>query len=242
VAAYNAGIKLAREVNAKVFSRREWTAKVRAGDADLAPSLQTAKEALMAIEAQQASGTLDPVTAVAKVAEVSVPLDRALERDEQARAGLRELRGAVVSRIEAVDEFITTRRGAIGPDARTRLAEAKRLLAEAEAVAADDPEQALAFGQRALLMAEEAARLADADVGDYQQAPYPGGGGFGSGRGGGFGGLGNILLGGILLDTMTRGSRGGGYRGGGFGGGGGFPMPGGFGGSGSRRGGGGGRF
>jgi hypothetical protein len=148
---------------------------------------------------------------------------------------------AARSEISATQDFITTRRGGIGGEARTRLAEAQRHLDRAMSLAQTDPVSALAAAQQADALAEQAGQLARADVGAFA--------GGGAGGGGGFGGLGGAILGGILIDSIFGGGgRGsGGFGGGGFGGfggsGGGRRSPGSFGGRGTRgRRGGGGRF
>jgi uncharacterized membrane protein YgcG len=196
------------------------------GGANLAGPLAVARDTLATIEAERTAGTLDPVGALQRLSAAAVPLDALTDRIEQAQASLDQLIGATRSRIAAVEGYITTRRGAVGPDARTNVAEARRRLEAAEARRAGDPEGALADAQRAAGLAEAAVRQAGDDVDDFQRMR------------GGDSSLGSVVLGGILLDTILRSGRGGGYRGGlpgGFGGGGG--RPGGFGGSGSRRGG-----
>jgi uncharacterized membrane protein YgcG len=225
--------------------------RVRAGAAGLAAPLAAARTVLEEILAARAAQDLDPVAAVARIADVSVPLDQALEREAQVRATYAQLEAAASARIQAVESFIATRRGAVGADARTRLAEAMRSLADAEGLRGTDLERALGLARRAVDLADQAARLAEADVAAYQRSPYGGqGGGF---PGGGFpgggvpggrrrgGDLSGVVLGGLVLDSLLRGGRGGGYGGGARRG----PRPptmGGYGGSASRRGGGGGRF
>lgn len=92
------------------------------------------------------------------------------------------------SAVTATADFITTHRGAVGVRARTRLTEAERHLARAEAEGA----------QRAHTLAQEARRLAEQDVRAYGN-PY--GGPVGDGVAG-------ALLGGILLGEAHGGGRG----------------------------------
>ena len=137
------------------------------------------------------------------------------------------------STIAAAADFISTRRGAVGPEARTRLAEAQRHLDVAVDQGRDDPVTALREAHRATTLAQSALDRAQDDVSTWSGGYGGGPGGFG-GYGGGYprrGGvdLGSLVLGGILLG----GGRGGGFGGGGFGGGGG-----GLGGGGRRGGGG----
>ena len=164
-------------------------------------------------------------------------------------------RGLATARaqVQAAEDYLVARRGAVGAEARTRLAEAGRLLVEAEGIAQVDPAAALATAQRAESLAGTAMSLAQQDVGGF--------GGYGGGAGGGYGApqrgssggdVFGAVLGGILINSVLGGgggggmfggsSGGGGFGGGGFGGGG-RRSPGSFGGSGTRsRRGSGGRF
>jgi hypothetical protein len=188
----------------------------------------------------------DPLAALRRLDEAGTALDQALsdaheERvaGERAAAQLDRTLIAARSGIAAASDFIATRRGAVGSDARTRLAEAQRHLDTAAGLARSAPVDALREAQQADAMAQEALRLARDDV---QRWSPPSGGGGTSGID-----LGSLVLGGILLGGRS-GGFGGGFGGGGHGGGrgggrgGGF-SPGSFGGSGTRgRRGGGGRF
>ncbi|MEX5718312.1 TPM domain-containing protein [Geodermatophilus maliterrae] len=209
-------------------------------------------------------GLPDPITALRRLEEADLALEQALAvaRDAQTRtrraaAALDQTLLRARSTVAAAADFIATRRGAVGPDARTRLAEAQRHLDVAAGTGRTDPESALREAQVADQLAQQALQLAQDDVstwsggygGGYGGGGY--GGGYGPGYGGGRGGvdLGSLVLGGILAGG-ARGGFGGGYGGGGLGGGfgggrgggGGRPRGGGFGGSRSRGRTGGGRF
>jgi hypothetical protein len=140
------------------------------------------------------------------------------------------------STIDPAADFISTRRGAVGPEARTRLAEAQRRLDVAVDMGRDDPVMALREAHQATTLAQSALDRAQDDVSSWGGGYGGGPGGFGGGYGGGYGpgyrrggvDLGSLVLGGILLGG---GRGGGGYRGGGGFGGGGFGG-GGFGGGG----------
>jgi len=224
----------------------EAKALLAAGDqhaGDLAGLVAAAEQALTSVQQEMAAGRFDPIASIRRVEEADRGLDQALagvrdrqQRAQRARASLEQAVLAARSEISATHDFITTRRGAVGGEARTRLAEAQRQLDQAMQLADSDPESALARAQQADALAEQAGQLARADVGAHTT---PGGGVFG----GGGGGLGGAILGGILIDSVLGGGRRGGF-GGGFGGGGGFGRaPGSFGGGGTRgRRGGGGRF
>ncbi|WP_171784007.1 TPM domain-containing protein [Isoptericola halotolerans] len=230
----------------------------------LAPSdpvvQQAATEARSAAEQASAARTGgDPLAALARLTAAEAALDDALaparqqaESDARARALLRDVLGRVESQLRAAQSYVTTRRGAVGPDARTRLAEAERLAGESRALQQADPHAALAAAQQAERYAQQATQMAQTDTSGWDMR-HGGPGGFGgsSGRSADVGGM---ILGGIVLDAVLRGGSGrrrggsGGFGGGGggFGGGGGSRggSRGGFGGGfgGGGRGGAGGRF
>jgi len=117
-------------------------------------------------------------------------------------------------------DFIATRRGAVGTEARTRLAEAQRHLDQAIAAGATDPAGATSEADQATQLANAAYLAAQNDYGRYDD-PWHGGG-----RGGGVGVGGDIagaLIGGLIGGMLSGGGRRGGFggfSGGGFGGGG----------------------
>jgi hypothetical protein len=200
------------------------TASGPAAEADLAAYVARAEAAAAAGRREMAAERFDPMAALRRIEEADAVLDQALagvrdrqERDRRARASLDQAIVAARSEIAAASDFITTRRGAVGSTARTRLAAAERHLDQAVRAGPTDAATALAEAQRADAMAEEAARLARGDV-------EAGGGGFAPGfpAPGGYrpgGGVNGAVLGGILIDSILRGGLGG-LGGGGFGGGG----------------------
>lgn len=186
-------------------------------------AVQAGRAAAAAAEAARSGG--DPLAALRGVRAAEARLDETLEpfreraeHDARARAQLDDLLGRLASHIRAVHDYIETRRGAVGPEARTRLSEAARLAQQAHRDAATDPAGALALAHRAGDLAGEAQHLAQLDVQDWedQRRQRSGYGGFG----GGGSNVGGMVLGGILLDSLLRGGGGGGFGGGGFGGGG----------------------
>lgn len=171
-------------------------------------------------------------------------------RDAAAQADrTRQMLGQVImqaqAQVSAAEDYITARRGAVGAQARTRLAEAGASLVRAQQLQETDPQQAMQQAQRADQLAGAAIQLAQADVGSFG-----GGGGMGGMLGGGQqsggGGMLGAVLGGIVINSLLSGGGGGrssGGLGGMFGGGGGGGMsPGSFGGGGTRARRGGGRF
>ncbi|MPV90493.1 TPM domain-containing protein [Georgenia ruanii] len=211
-------------------------------------------EAAIAQGNQARGGAGDPLAALQRLAAAEAAIDAALaparaadETNRRAAAQLADRLGRVNSQIQAVSDFIATRRGSVGSEARTRLSEASRLAAEAARLAGSDPAAALQTVIQAEQMAATAQQLAERDANRFDDS-----GGFG-GWGGGYGGprrggidVGSLILGGILLGGGHGGwgggwGGGGGFGGGGFGGGGGG-FGGGGGGGGFGGGGGGGGF
>ena len=149
------------------------------------------------------------------------------------------------AQVSAAEDYIVARRGAIGAEARTRLAEAGAALVQAQQLQSANPEQALQYAQRANQLAGQAIQYAQNDVSVF---PGPGSSGMlGGGGDSGGGGMLGAVLGGIVINSLLGGggsSRGGssGGLGGMLGGGGGRMSPGSFGGGGTRGRRGGGRF
>ncbi|MEU0149395.1 TPM domain-containing protein [Streptomyces sp. NPDC006288] len=217
--------------------------------ADLQGRVARAESVDADVRRELGSGPYDPVDALRRVEEADAALDEALagarEREQGGRRARSLLdRSTLTARasIGAAADYITTNRGAVGSQARTRLAEAQRRWERAQELSETDPQSALAEVQQADALATQARSLAEQDVRSYRDGSGPGGT-----RGGG--GMGGAVLGGIILGGLMGGGGRGGGPGGGFGGGfggagGGFGGgPGSFGGGGTRgRRGGGGRF
>jgi hypothetical protein len=222
-------------------------AEARTLGESIAGTVARAEAALAAADQAANAPRPDPIGALRLLDKAGTALEQGLEQaradQDRARKAATALDQALLtarSAVAAAEDFITTRRGAIGTEARTRLAEAQRHL---QLAGGDDPVAALREAQQADALAQQALRAARSDVDRWQ-------GGSTGGPGGGLGvDLGSLVLGGILSGAFGGGyRRGGGYgggysRGGGFGGGGGGRSPGSFGGSSTRgRRGGGGRF
>ena len=233
-------------------------------DGRIAATVAATRQQLDAARAQLTGTAKRPLVALQSLEAANTQIDSLVQgvRDAAAQAErARQMVGQVImqaqAQVSAAEDYITARRGAVGAEARTRLAEAGASLARAQALQAGDPQQAMQQAQRADQLAGQAIQLAQNDVGAFDGGM---GGMFGGGQGGrgqsGDGMLGAVL-GGILLNSMLGGggSSGGGIFGGGsgrssgggmFGGGGrssggGF-RPGSFGGGGTRARRGGGRF
>ena len=161
------------EVDAAVVEARErMTEGAGAGEpvGALEGHVGRARATLAAVRAEAAAGPYDPLDALRRVAAVSAPLGT--------------VPGAVrlVARCatDAADGFVGTHRGAVGAEARTRLAEARRLLDR-------DPVEADAFARRALELAERDVRA--------HGNPY-------GGRPEHTNGIAGAVLGGILLGDL----------------------------------------
>lgn len=241
----------------------EARALAAAGDpgGSIAAVIAGTEQTVADVRARLAAGATNPLEIAQRLEGANRSIDGLLQgvrdarlQSQRAQSSLQQTLLTAQARVSACEDFIAARRGAVGPEARTRLAEAGRLVVQAEQTAAADPVTALAQAQRAAQLADEATRLAQNDVGGFQ--PDQGGlgdifGGGTAGRSGGNGAMGAIL-GGILINSVLNGGMfggggGGGFGGGGFGGGrssrgsGGF-SPGSFGGGGTRTRRGGGRF
>jgi uncharacterized membrane protein YgcG len=111
---------------------------------------------------------------------------------------------AARAEVDRSGDFIATRRSGVQRRARTRLAEAERLLAAAVAQRESDPKQAMDQARRADQLAEEAYRLADDDFTRWDGGRPPRGGGTD---------LGAVILGSIIGGMLSGGGRGGGWGG-----------------------------
>jgi uncharacterized membrane protein YgcG len=169
------------------------------------------------------TGRYDPIDALRRVEEADAGLDEALQGTQESEQGTRRARAllertvlSAQSSVGAAVDYIITNRGAVGSEARTRLAEAQRRLEWAEAFGRDagaDPHSALAEAQQADALAQDALLLAQEDVQGFGVGFEPGVYAVGTAGSG----LAGAMLGGILL-----GGFGGGYSAGpvSFGGGG----------------------
>lgn len=221
---------------ASITSDLSDAARLAPGDMAVAGPATGARTAVETATAARSGGG-DPLAALTALTRAEAALDAALapmrEREEQARraaALLVETLGRLDSSINATYDYINTRRGAVGPEARTRLAEAQRLRDQAVTERADDPQRALGTAQRAQQFVDAAMSAAQQDV-EYSRRDddWPGS------RGGGNNNVGGMILGGLILGSILRGGGGGG---GGWGGGGGGGFGGGGGGGGFSGGGG----
>jgi uncharacterized membrane protein YgcG len=201
------------------------------GDAPHAVELGAARDAAVkAVSNAQSTGNADPLGAFTQLTQADAELDRLLATISEEREAAERLSRAFdqalftgQSRVRAVSDYIDTRRGSIGPEARTRLAEAVRQLEAAQAKRATNMSEAIAHANGAAMLAAQAQTMANSDVVNAQRS-YTGR--YGGGGGGNMGAvLGGIIIGNILSGGIGGGGGGGGWSSttfGGSGGGGGF--------------------
>jgi predicted nucleic acid-binding Zn-ribbon protein len=193
------------------------------GNVPHATELGAARDAAVkAVTTAQSTGSADPLGAFTQLTQADAELDRLLATISQEREATERLTRAfdqalftAQSRVRSVSDYIDTRRGTIGPEARTRLSEAVRQLEAAQAKRTTNLSEAIAHANGASMLAAQAQTMANADVSNAQRSFT--GGGYGGGGGGGNMGavLGGIIIGNILSGAL-RGGIGGSVGGGGW--------------------------
>lgn len=180
---------------------------------ELAAARDTAVKAVAAARASS-----DPLGAFTALTNADSDLDGLLDTVAEERAAAERLARTLEqalftasSRIRAVSDYIDTRRGSVGPEARTRLAEARRRLEAAQDKRATDVAGAITQANGAATLAAAAQSLAKADVQSAQREYY---GRYGGGPGGGNDT--GAMLGGIIIGNILSGGRMGGGGGGGW--------------------------
>ena len=117
------------------------------------------------------AGPYDPIALSDELATahdaLSDPLGKAQSEDEQrasAQARLDDVANRAAARIESVEDYVRANRNKVGSTTRTRLSEAQRFLNQAMDMRASDPVTAAQHADRALKLAEAAARNAEAET------------------------------------------------------------------------------
>ncbi len=171
--------------------------------------------AARALDTAHTNGSADPLGSFTGLTKADADLNRLLATvaEEQATAErltrtLEQALFSAQSRVHAVSEYIDNRRGSIGPEARTRLAEADRQIEAAQDKNPTDLNEAITHANTAASLADQAQSLADDDVRSAQLA-Y-------TGRYGGGNHMG-AMMGGIIIGDMLGGGGFGGGSGGGWG-------------------------
>jgi hypothetical protein len=183
-----------------------------------AAELSTARDAAVkAVTAAQANGAADPLGTFTQLTQADADLDRLLataaeerEAAERLHRSYEQALSTAQSRVRSVSDYIDTRRGSIGPEARTRLNEAVRQLEAAEAKKDTAIDEAIKHANGASLLAAQAQQLANDDVQAGQQQYQVS---YGGRRQSDMG----AMVGGIILGNILTGGMGGGYYGGGGG-------------------------
>jgi uncharacterized membrane protein YgcG len=184
------------------------------GNTARAGELDGARDAAVrAVADAQSAGTTDPLGAFTKLTQADAELDRLLASVAEEREAAERLSRAfdqalftAQSRVRAVSDFIDVRRGSIGSEARTRLAEAVRQLQAAQDRRETNLNEAIAAANGAAMLASQAQSIATADAQSAQRA-Y-------AGRYGNTGGSNmGAVLGGIILGNILSGGMGGGIGG-----------------------------
>ncbi|OBJ03846.1 hypothetical protein A5624_02870 [Mycobacterium sp. 1482292.6] len=165
--------------------------------------------ALRAVDSARAGAADDPLGAFAQVTKADAGLNGLLATLAQEQAAAERLNRSLEqalftaqSRVRAVSDYVDTRRGSIGPEARTRLAEARRHLQAAQDKRSTLPTEAIAHANAASTLAATAQSLANDDV-QLAQRAYVGRGGSDMGA----------MLGGIIIGNVLSGGMRGGFGG-----------------------------
>lgn len=124
-----------------------------------------------AIARARVPGPKNPLELMSIIEAANTQIDQAMEgvrsRHENTQRTLAALEQTLLtarSNASIAEQYIATRRGAIDSVARTRVAEAGRILLEAEQLRASNPQAALQRAQRADSLAVDALRYAQQDV------------------------------------------------------------------------------
>ena len=201
-----------------------------------AEALRAADQALAEARRAAEAHPLDPLAALRQATAANQAADAIVSNIRQAEEQERRRRETAATAVSSAHghvtravDYITTRRHAVGREARTRAAEAEAQLDQAMRLVDTDPGGAAAAAARAAQLADEAYRLAAAEF----DALDAGRGGPGGGDAGGPD-LGMAILGDIIGAAMSGGGRGG-WGGSPWGGPSGGARPGPFGGGGGGR-------
>jgi len=202
---------LAGDLEAAAHDLADARAAMTAATTNRADDVAHVEAAVAAAQESANARPLDPIEAAHRASAArsqAAQLLSSVRADAQQLARLAAAVGAAIStaqtQVDRAGDFIATRRSGVQRRARTRLAEAERLLASAVAQRESDPQQAMADAQRAGQMAGEAYNLASDDFTRWDGGQPPRGGGTD---------LGGIILGGIIGGILSGGGRGGGWGG-----------------------------
>lgn len=173
---------------------------------DLAAKGRFARETLGWAGQEVSTGGYDPLEMRRALQDTDVALGRALgpirPADDTLERDLSLLASAwygARAAVRAADELITTRRAAVGLEARVRLSEARSHQATGTALGDSDPTSALRHLRAADALAYQARTLAQQDEAAWRNARM---------MGASIGDLDSVLLGGILIESGPAPTRG----------------------------------
>jgi predicted nucleic acid-binding Zn-ribbon protein len=184
------------------------TPKAKSSQSSHTTELVAARDAATrALDSARSGGSVDPLSAFVQLTQADTVLDRLLAVLAEEEANADRLNRAFAqalftaeSRVHGVSEYIDTRRGSIGAEARTRLEEAKRHLQAAQGKNSTNLAEAIAHANAASTLAAQSQSLANADVQTAQRAYAR------SQRGSDTG----AMIGGIIVGDLLSGGLGGG--------------------------------
>ncbi|GAA4196826.1 TPM domain-containing protein [Microbacterium oryzae] len=214
------------------------------GDGQLAAAVARTEQQVQTARQNLSGSARRPLAMLEALQKADDEIDRALaggrdaaQRGRRAEQMLAQTLIQARSQVSTAEQYLSARRGGVGADARTRLAQAGAELSRAESLQQADPAASLTHAQSALRLAGDAISLMQNDMSVFTGGM---GGGMlgGGGMGGGIGGdIVGGLIGGLIGSSLGGGGRrstsgwGGGMLGGGLGGGLGGMLGGGLGGS-----------
>ena len=199
------------EVQAGVEHANQQLQKAQKTKSSHTAELVAARDAASrALDGARGAGGVDPLSAFVRLTQTDTVLDRLLAAVAAEEANADRLNRAfeqalftAESRVHGVSEYIDTRRGSIGADARTRLEEANRQLQAARDTKSTNLAEAIAHANAASTLAAQSQTLANADVQTAQRAYARSQRGSDSGA----------LMGGIIIGDLLSGGLGGGMGG-----------------------------
>lgn len=139
-------------------------AQLAQGNLAVATELSAARDAaVQAVSHAQSAGNADPLGAFTRLTQADADLDRLLADVAQERETAERLSRTfdqalfnAQSRVRSVSDYIDTRRGVVGPEARTRLSEAVRQLQAAQDKRSTNLTEATAHANGAAMLAAQA--------------------------------------------------------------------------------------
>lgn len=174
--------------------------------------------AVAALDQARTTASADPLGTYTSLTAIDAELDEQLDtvrettanQERQLQILAKQLNSATAT-IQGAEDLIASRGRVVKAQARTYLADAKRLHAQAIQQRTTNTRGAIEAARQATVAAQYASKQAQSDIDDYQRRQY-------SNRGGGSN-MGGIVTGMVINEILSGGGRGGGF-GGGFGGGG----------------------